>query len=211
MDLSSTFSVFQNRGVLLQIFAVLLYGSLLNQYSLLPSMPEKTRQERRTLNPHLTFALPETYIHTPWPCELQFLQPKHLCTSKRQKPHCSVYNPATMMGRQGHGRISPIRARHTKEPPLFARRTLSVLYPLAMQSHLEMLLEVLNHAGRKRRVHLARAIVAANAREVHDFAALWRLGAGSGRLGRSHDSIRRVGNQIRLHERCEIRLGVAAS
>jgi len=46
-----------------------------------------------------------------------------------------------------------------------------LLHPLAMQAVLQVLLKVLDHAERQRRVHLAGAVVAADARQVHHPAA----------------------------------------
>lgn len=69
-----------------------------------------------------------------------------------------------------------------------------------MQTVLEMLLKVLNHAIRQRRVHLAGTVVAADTRQVHDLAAFRGARAGRGLLRRAEDDVGAGGDEVGFHE-----------
>jgi hypothetical protein len=90
-------------------------------------------------------------------------------------------------------------------------RTFPLLHPLTMQAILEVLLKVLDHAERQSRVHLSRAVIAADARQVHDFAAFGGARAGRGRLRRADDGVGAGGDEVGFHEGFEVGVWVAVA
>lgn len=80
-----------------------------------------------------------------------------------------------------------------------------------MQTILQMLLKVLDHAIRQRRVHLPRAIVAADTRQVHDFAAFRGAGARRGNLRRAENGVGAGGDEVGLHDGFEGGVWVAVA
>ena len=80
-----------------------------------------------------------------------------------------------------------------------------------MHAILEVFLKVLDHAERQRRVHLAGAVVAADARQVHDFAALWSARAGRWWLGRADDGVGAGGDEVGFHHGFEVGVWVAVA
>lgn len=69
-----------------------------------------------------------------------------------------------------------------------------------MQAVLEVLLKVLDHAERQRRVNLAGAVVAADARQIHDLAAFGSARARRGWLRWTGDGIGAGGDEVGFHE-----------
>lgn len=69
-----------------------------------------------------------------------------------------------------------------------------------MHPILQMLLKVLDHTQRQRRVNLARTIIAANARQIHHFAAFGGAGAGGRRLGRAENGVGAGRDEVGFHE-----------
>ena len=63
-----------------------------------------------------------------------------------------------------------------------------------------MLLKVLDHAKRQRRVDLSWAVIAADARQKHDLAALGGARARRGRLRRADDGVGAGGDEEGFHE-----------
>ena len=80
-----------------------------------------------------------------------------------------------------------------------------------MQAVLEVLLKVLDHAERQRRVHLSRTVDAAEARQVHDPAAFRGARAGRGRLRRTEVGVGGVGDEVGFHEGFEGGVWVAVA
>jgi hypothetical protein len=81
--------------------------------------------------------------------------------------------------------------------------------PLPMQTILQMLLEVLDHAQRQRRVNLARTINTSDPRQKHRFAAFRSSSTGGGHLGRAENCVGGGGDEVGFHERLELRVWVA--
>jgi len=90
-------------------------------------------------------------------------------------------------------------------------RAFPLLHPLAMQAVPEVLLKVLDHAVRQRRVHLAGTVVAADAREVHGFGAFRGARAGREHLGWAEDGVGAGGDEVGFHDGFEIGVWVAAA
>lgn len=95
---------------------------------------------------------------------------------------------------------------HTKPnlPPLasfhFLPLTiLPLLDSLPMKPHLKVLLKVLDHTVRQRRVNLARTIDAANPRQIHRFSPFRSARARHRRLGRSDYAVCGRRDEVRLH------------
>ena len=80
-----------------------------------------------------------------------------------------------------------------------------------MQAVPEVLLKVLDHAERQRRVDLARTIVASYARQVHDLAAFRRTRTGCRGLWRAENGVGACGDEVRFHQRLEGGVWVAAA
>lgn len=80
-----------------------------------------------------------------------------------------------------------------------------------MVAVLQVLLKVLDHAQRQRRVHLARAVDAADARQEHGLAAVRGARSRGGRLWRAEDGVRRGRDEVGFHQRLELRVWVAGA
>jgi hypothetical protein len=80
-----------------------------------------------------------------------------------------------------------------------------------MQAIPEVLLKVLDHAQRQRRVNLARAVIAAYARRIHDLAAFGSARASGWRLWRAENGVGACGDEVGFHQRFERRVWVAAA
>lgn len=73
--------------------------------------------------------------------------------------------------------------------PRRCSRAFPLLNSLPVKPILKMLLKVLDHTGRQRRVNLARAVDAANPRQIHRPAAFGSARAWRWWLGRSDNGV----------------------
>lgn len=80
-----------------------------------------------------------------------------------------------------------------------------------MQAVSKVLLKVLDHAERQRRVHLAGTVVAADARQIHDLAAFWGARAGRRWLRRAGDGVGAGGDEVGFHHGFEVGVWVAVA
>jgi hypothetical protein len=109
-------------------------------------------------------------------------------------------------------RTRPLSPPHRKQHSTRRRpRAFPLLHPLAMQAVPEVLLKVLDHAVRQRRVHLAGTVVAADAWQVHGFGAFRGARARAGNLGRAEDGVGAGGDEVGFHDGFEIGVWVAAA
>jgi hypothetical protein len=77
-----------------------------------------------------------------------------------------------------------------------------------MQAVLQMLLKVLDHAQRQRRVDLARTINTSDPRQKHRLAAFGSSSTGGGHLRRAENCVGGGGDEVGFHERLELRVWV---
>lgn len=110
-------------------------------------------------------------------------------------------------------RTSPLFPQTNKQTTSTRRRALAfpLLHPLAVHAVLEVFLKVLDHAERQRRVHLAGAVVAADARQVHDLAAFWGARAVRGWLRWADDGVGTGGDEVGFHHGFEVGVWVAVA
>lgn len=111
-------------------------------------------------------------------------------------------------------KLAPLPSPKKKTALLSTRRrprAFPLLHPLAVQAVLEVLLKVLDHAERQRRVDFSRAVDAADARQVHDPAAFRGARARRGRLRRTEVGVGGVGDEVGFHEGFEGGVWVAVA
>jgi hypothetical protein len=78
-----------------------------------------------------------------------------------------------------------------------------------MQPILQMLLKVLDHTQRQRRINLARTVNTPDPRQEHRLAAFRGTSAWGGHLGRAENGVGAGGDEVGFHERLELRVWVA--